>query len=204
MPIPKIPLGRGFWYDVYMKLTPLIYKAIHEAARLHNGQTRKIVELPFIVHPFSVGFILAQYTDDEEVIAAGILHDTVEDVEGYTNEDVSRDFSERVARIVAGVTEPEHGTWREIRQIYLDGLRSGSDESVMVSVADKIHNILSTIEGVEKFGVGIWEKFHATPVDYLWYYEEVMAIAKERLDNPIVKEFEEVLNKAKETIFKEV
>ena len=185
-----------------MKLTPLIYKAIHEAARLHNGQTRKIIELPFIVHPFSVGFILAQYTDDEEVIAAGILHDTVEDVEGYTNEDVAREFGQRVAHIVEGVTEPEHGTWREIRQVYLDGLRSGSDEAVMVSVADKIHNILSTIEGIEAKGEEFWNEFQGGRQDYLWYYEEVMAIAKERLNNPIVKEYEEVLSKAKETIFK--
>lgn len=187
-----------------MKLTPLIYKAIHEAARLHDGQRRKIVELPFVVHPFSVGFILAQYTDDEEIIAAGFLHDTVEDVAGYTNADVVRDFGQRVARIVERVTEPEHGTWREIREGYLEGIRTGGDEAVMVAVADKIHNILSTIEGVEKFGVGIWEKFHATAPDYLWFYEETLAIAKARLDNPIIQEFEEVLNKAKETIFKSI
>lgn len=185
-----------------MKLTPLIYKAIHEAARLHDGQYRKIVELPFIVHPFSVGFILAQYTDDEEIIAAGILHDTVEDVRGYTNEDVRRDFGDRVADIVAGVTEPENGTWKEIRQAYLDTLRNGGEEAVMVSVADKIHNILSTIEGIEAKGEEFWNEFQGNRADYLWYYEEVMAIAKERLDNPIVEEFEEVLSKAKETIFK--
>jgi len=194
----------SFWYDEYMILSPLLYKAIHEAARLHDGQRRKVVELPFVVHPFSVGFILAQYTDDEEVIAAGILHDTLEDVKGYEYRDLRASFGNRVADIVMGVTEYQDGSWRDIRQFYLNTLRVGTDEAVMVSCADKIHNILSTIEGVEKFGTGMWEKFHATPADYLWFYEETLAIAKERLENPIVGEFESVLKRAKETIFKDI
>ncbi|MEX0916608.1 MAG: HD domain-containing protein [Candidatus Spechtbacterales bacterium] len=185
-----------------MKLTPLIYKAIHEAARLHDGQTRKIIELPFIVHPFSVGFILAHYTDDEEVIAAGILHDTLEDVKGYEYRDLRANFGNRVADIVMNVTEYQDGSWREIRQFYLNTLRGGTTEAVMVSCADKIHNILSTIEGIEAKGEGFWGEFQGGRADYLWYYEEVLAIAKERLDSPIVQEFEGVLARAKETIFK--
>ena len=184
-----------------MKLTPLLYKAIHEAARLHEGQRRKIVDVPFVVHPFAVGMLLARYTDDEEVIAAGLLHDTLEDVEGYEYAELKDSFGERVADIVLGVTEEAHGSWREVRRLYIAALRSGGEEAVMVAAADKVHNLLSTIEGVERFGEGVWEKFHGEPADYEWFYGEVLAVAKERLDSPIVQELEEVLARARETIF---
>jgi (p)ppGpp synthase/HD superfamily hydrolase len=53
------------------------------ACRLHLNQVRKADEgLPYISHPFSVAWILSSYTDDEDTIKAGLLHDILEDVPG--------------------------------------------------------------------------------------------------------------------------
>ncbi|MEK7182016.1 MAG: HD domain-containing protein, partial [Patescibacteria group bacterium] len=63
-----------------MFLTPQIDKAIQRATVLHHGQERKGTGAPYIVHPYAVAFLLAHYTDDEDVIIAGLLHDVLEDV----------------------------------------------------------------------------------------------------------------------------
>ena len=59
----------------------MVEKAIIFAAKAHKNQTRKGTDIPYITHPFAVGMILQKAKCSEEVIAAGILHDTLEDTE---------------------------------------------------------------------------------------------------------------------------
>ena len=75
----------------------MIEQAIAFATKAHEGQVRKGTDRPYIVHPIEVGEIVASMTDDEEVIAAAILHDTIEDCEGVTAEVLRREFGNRVA-----------------------------------------------------------------------------------------------------------
>ncbi len=64
-------------------LTQRLREAINMACRLHPNQVRKADEgLPYISRPFSVAWILSSYTDDEDTIIAGLLHDILEDVPG--------------------------------------------------------------------------------------------------------------------------
>ncbi len=65
-----------------MLLTANLQRAINVAAQKHLGQTRKADGLPYIVHPFGVAWILANYTADEEIVISGLLHDVLEDVKG--------------------------------------------------------------------------------------------------------------------------
>ena len=67
----------------------IVDKAINFAAMAHNGQTRKSTSIPYISHPFAVGMLLQQMKCAEEVIAAGILHDTLEDT-NTTFEDLAQ------------------------------------------------------------------------------------------------------------------
>ena len=55
----------------------IVEKAINFAAKAHEGQTRKSSDVPYITHPFSVGMLLQKTHCTDEVIAAGILHDTL-------------------------------------------------------------------------------------------------------------------------------
>ena len=183
-----------------MGISDNIYFAINKAAVLHSGQFRKDKQTPFIVHPYSVAFILSQYTDDEDVIIAGLLHDVLEDVQGYTRDDMLRDFNPRITEIVEGVTHNKDLEWRDRTEKYLEKIQKNKDY-LMVSCADKIHNINSSIFGFEKMGESFWDSFTAEKADYKWFYESVLEIAQNNLDSPIVDELNDTIDKANKTVF---
>jgi len=179
-----------------MKLTVNIQKAINVAAEKHLGQIRKGDGLPYIIHPFGVAWILANYTVDEDVIVAGLLHDVLEDVKGYYFDDLRNDFGERVAQIVKAVSEDkdpnvkwdEKATWEERKHKYLAHLRTADDAALLVSIADKVHNLQSMKSAYDSLGSSIWERFNAGPGRTLWFYEQVLAISQERFgDHDLVK-----------------
>lgn len=179
-----------------MKLTPKIQRAINVAAEKHIGQKRKSTKRPFIVHPFSVACILSEFTTDEDVICAGLLHDTLEDVKGYTFLDIKRDFGLNIAEIVREVSENKapggdknkRKTWEERKIHKLHSLRNASREAMMVSAADKIHNLKSLEINYIKQGESFWRKFNASPEKKFWYYGEVVKIIRDRLDGKITEE----------------
>ena len=83
----------------------MIDKAVAFATRAHEGQFRKGTKRPYIVHPVEVGDIVSSMTEDEEIISAAVLHDTIEDCAGITEEVLAREFSVRVAVMVAQESE---------------------------------------------------------------------------------------------------
>ena len=91
-------------------MTQRIYDAINMVAILHNGQYRKDKKTPFITHPFFVGMVLSHYTDDEDIVIAGLFHDVLEDVPGQTRDHIARDFGDRVADI-EGVRKEGEQFW---------------------------------------------------------------------------------------------
>jgi len=83
--------------------TRLVEKAYVYAAKAHANQIRRSGE-PYLSHPLAVAYILAQMKLDLPTIAAGLLHDTVEDTD-VTVEDLEKTFGKEVAEIVDGVTK---------------------------------------------------------------------------------------------------
>lgn len=186
-----------------MKLTVKIKKAIDLASELFVGQIRKGNDVPAVSHSFSVAWILSNYTEDEDIIVAGLLHDVLGDVKGYYFSDLERDFGSRVAKIVSGVSENKDPnieedakkTWRERKEKYLDNLRSQDEATLMVCAADKIHNLQSIVEGYKKHGEKLWEKFNSPSDKRLWVYKEAVDILKERLNNPIADDLGGIYSK---------
>ena len=187
-----------------MKLTPKIQYAINRSADLHNGQMRKVAKIPFFTHPFSVAIILSDYTKDEDIIVAGLLHDVLEDVPRYTYAHMKKEFGERIANIVRGVTEEKSPrtkktakqTWMERKATYLQKLKKDSHDAMMISAADKIHNLRSMIDEYKKSGEKMWPKFNAPEEKKLWFYGEVLSVLEERLKSPIVKELAKTYEEA--------
>ena len=70
----------------------MIEKAMKFATRAHEGQFRKGTQRPYIVHPVEVSEIVAEMTDDEDVICAAVLHDTIEDCEGVSQRLLAQDI----------------------------------------------------------------------------------------------------------------
>ncbi len=185
-----------------MKFTHKINKAIMVASRAHIGQERKTDNTPYISHPTAVAMILSEYTDNEDVIIAALLHDVLEDVKShiYSKEQMVNDFGENIVKIVEEVSEDkdpdeeigESKNWKERKQKYLDDLETDSEEAVMVCAADKIHNLMSLKVSYDEIGDKMWENFNAPKEDKKWFYSEVVKICKEKLDNDIVQKLEEV------------
>ncbi|MBX2866844.1 HD domain-containing protein [Candidatus Kaiserbacteria bacterium] len=178
-----------------------IEQAIRAAALLHRTQVRKgPVPLPYVTHLFAVAFILSDYTDDEDVIIAGLLHDTLEDTE-YSEEELREDFGRRVFEIVRAVseqTEGEKGPWKERKKAYAKQLTEAPQEALMVSCADKIHNMRSTIEGYYGNHEGFLRELAKPSVeDQVWFHQTVSNILNRRLKNDIVHEFNHVFTEYK-------
>jgi (p)ppGpp synthase/HD superfamily hydrolase len=195
--------------SLQMKYSQRINKAIRVATYLHRNQTRRGTDIPYIAHPFAVFLILCEYTDDEDVLIAGLLHDVLEDADPreYDADKLRNDFGGQILQIVQNVSEQKNGdiskgdaksSWKARKEAYLDHLRSVGEESLWVSTADKIHNLSSTIEDLKMDGGVVWTKFNAPKAEQLWFYGEFCSIVKSRTKNPIVQKldslFQEVEN----------
>lgn len=127
----------------------LIQRAYVYAASAHAGQTRLSGE-PYLSHPLAVADTLAEMGFDEPTVAAGLLHDTVEDTKA-TIEDIDEIFGEEVADIVDGVTKismipfenKEEAQAENIRKMIL--AMSHDMRVLMVKLADRLHN-MSTLD----------------------------------------------------------
>ncbi len=123
----------------------LIRKAYDVANRLHDGQFRKSGE-PYIIHPFNVACILATLHVGPATLAAGLLHDVVEDTD-YTYEDVEREFGTDIAEMVDGVTKVGQLKFSSLEQKQAENhqhmlLAMGKDiRVIIVKLADRLHNI---------------------------------------------------------------
>lgn len=160
------------------------------AAVAHETQIRKLSGKHYIEHPFGVLELVRQVTDDIPTQQAGILHDTVEDTT-VTHNDLCAEFGDEVAMIVWGVTKDESiEDWRECNEAYLVRLRHQAPEkSVVVALADKVHNLTDMIASYEQYGESMWQYFSALPADQLWWYGSVLAIGRERTpDCPLVEQ----------------
>ena len=87
-----------------MEKGSLLARAVAYAAEEHVGQFRKGTQLPYIVHPMEVAAICGTMTEDEEVLAAAVLHDTIEDTPA-TKEDLEDRFGPRVTELVLSQSE---------------------------------------------------------------------------------------------------
>lgn len=155
-------------------------EAIIYATVMHQGRVRKLVNTPFILHPLEVAQILATMTDDRETIAAGILHDIVEEAGGKL-EEIRQRFGDRVAFLVESETEPscsdEDGEsgWIRRKEQSLLILKESEDIGVkMLWLADKLANIRAIGRAYSQYGERIWNFFDfKDPALQRWYYRTV-------------------------------
>jgi (p)ppGpp synthase/HD superfamily hydrolase len=193
-----------------MILTHRLQEAISVAARLHRDQIRKDeMKTPYISHLVGVMILLSSATHDEDVLIAGLLHDALEDVEGYMPEQLASAFGARVCDIVLGVTEKSKMEgkklpWKEVKEAYLRHLEGSSDESLLVSLADKIQNTRSLIEQMNDLGKADIPHFGSTHQERSWFHTEVLRIGKERLgdDHILIEELRMELEDMDRTLMK--
>jgi (p)ppGpp synthase/HD superfamily hydrolase len=149
----------------------MIEQAIEFAAYAHRNQKRKGTGIPYISHPFAVAMILQRAGCDEEVIVAGILHDTLEDTE-TTEEQLLTRFGSVVLEIVKGCSEPDkEASWEDRKRHTLEDLKHATLAIRQVSCADKLHNIRSIQQDLAAHGEDAWSRFKRGRESQAWYYQ---------------------------------
>ena len=150
-------------------------RAIGFAARAHEGQQRKIGDVPYIAHPVAVAMLLQRMGCDETIVAAGLLHDTVEDTR-VTLDEIRQQFGDEVAEIVAGCTElPKRKYKWETRKLQMIAtLQDASLAVKLVAAADKYHNLSHTLYNERTYGPKVWRRFGRGKEQQAWYYRSVL------------------------------
>lgn len=157
-------------------------RAITTATRLHSGVLRKGSSTPYILHPLEAAAICATMTDDLEVLAAAVLHDTLEDT-AYTLPELTADFGPHIAALVATETEDKRpgqdpaSTWRTRKEEAVRHLAAEPRVEVKILVlGDKLSNLRAIYRAKLAQGDGVWSRFHQKdPLEHCWYYREMGA-----------------------------
>ena len=158
----------------------MVQKAIDFATKVHEGQYRKGTDRPYIVHPMEVGKIVSTMTQDEEIISAAILHDTIEDCEGVDAIVLKEMFSARVARIVSQESEDKSKTWMERKSATIERLKTAPIEVQMIGLADKLSNMRDIDRDYPVCGEELWNRFRMKDKATIgWYYKGVREALRE-------------------------
>ena len=158
----------------------LVSEAIAFAVKAHDGMRRKKSQAPYILHPMEAAVIVGSMTDDQNLIAAAVLHDVVEDAD-ITIEEIESRFGKRVRELVQSETEdkradlPPAETWRIRKEESLEVLKNTEDLDVlMVWLGDKLANMRSIYRDFKVEGVQMWQRFNQTDVSQqAWYYRSI-------------------------------
>ncbi len=174
----------------------LFEKAVQFSLQKHSGQTRKESKIPYVLHPMEVASIVATMTNDENVLAAALLHDTVEDAQ-VKKQEILKEFGERVAALVESETEdkradlPPESTWRIRKEETLAVLRDTDDIAVkMLWLGDKLSNMRSYYRQYKEKGDALWQAYHQkSPVEQKWYYTTIAEYLSDLKDHPAYWEY---------------
>lgn len=176
-------------------MSKIVNEAIIFATKYHDGQLRDSTHIPYILHPLEAGMIVAGIKEDDELIAAAILHDTLEDTSA-TVDDLRKLFSQRVIDLVMGDTEnkreelPSELTWDIRKQETIDYLNNKAtlDEKI-VCMGDKLSNIRAIHRDYNTIGDKLWKRFSAPMNRQAWYYLSLIECFKDLKDTEAFKEY---------------
>ncbi|HOX30072.1 MAG TPA: HD domain-containing protein [Candidatus Paceibacterota bacterium] len=175
----------------------LVMTAASIAAFAHNDQKRKVDNTPYIFHPMAVAQKLAcAGISDEAIIAAALVHDVLEDTD-YSEDKLREELGDDAIDIVKTLTADNTLPWPEKKKKYAQNVKNGSAAVKMVALADKITNLENLLEAHKKQGKAVWDRFNAPREQKIRFEEEMLAIFKEALNDPLVADYEILIAKVK-------
>lgn len=178
------------------KIDSVFERAIIFATKAHAGAKRKGTGIPYIVHPIEAAAIASTMTLNEEILAAAVLHDVLEDTE-TTAEELEELFGIHVAELVMDETEdkrrdrPAQETWRLRKQEMLDFLKySAGREAKILALSDKLSNLRAIHRDLQMLGDRLWERFNEKDKKmHAWMYRSVAEALKDLSEYAAWKEY---------------
>ena len=190
-----------------------ISKALRVAAEQYNGQTRKGKDVPYIVHPVEVAMILQKNGMNDEIIAAGLLHDVLEDG-NITEDELKEIFNKRIVELVKAASEElddrDNQLWKKRKEHTIKYLKNEKDlEIKYLACADKLSNIKSMYMDYQHIGEKLWNRFNNKDQEINgrvytreekkekqnWYYENLVDSLSDLQGNDIYEEFKYFVEK---------
>lgn len=151
--------------------------ALAFSTQLHRAQLRKGTPIPYVAHLLAVCSLVIEHGGDEDQAIAALLHDAVEDQGGPPTLVIIRNrYGDAVADIVADCTDAwtdPKPPWRERKEGYLAALPSKPARSMLVSLADKVHNAESILRDYRMLGDGLWCRFKGGREGTIWNYQSL-------------------------------
>lgn len=192
--------------------TDLVDKAIRFAVDAHHGTERRGKGYPYIIHCLEAMEIVATMTPDPQILAAAVLHDTMEDC-GVTFEQLQKEFGPVVARLVRSESEEpvvadtnagaqgapvdESLTWRSRKLAGIERLKAAAHDEKIVAMGDKLSNMRAIWRDYQVQGDKLWDIFHAPggKSDHKWRYLALADAFDELKDSFAYKEFVYLVHK---------
>jgi (p)ppGpp synthase/HD superfamily hydrolase len=153
----------------------LVFDALEFAVQAHGrvGHLRKGTRFPYLIHPIRVGWILERHGYDDELVAAGLLHDTLEDTEATSGE-IEERFGDRVAGYVEAATADKALGWRPAREATIAKIAKLDADVLPLLAADKVDNVRSIRDTLAERGEDeTWLLFNSDRPDNEWYYRSL-------------------------------
>jgi myo-inositol-1(or 4)-monophosphatase len=183
-----------------MMNTDLLDRAIVFAVKAHHNTERRGKGFPYIVHPMEALEIVATITSDQELLAAAVLHDTLEDTD-VTLDQLRREFGDRVSALVQAESDElvedvrEEDSWHERKQAAMDRLAAASHDAKIVAMGDKLSNMRAIARDYALKGDDLWQIFHVTDkASHEWHYRGLASSLSELSDTFAYKEFISLIN----------
>ncbi len=191
--------------DQQLHLTDRFSRAIDYARHLHI-ERRKATRIPYMAHLLGVASLVmgeagqVQFPVTEDMVIAALLHDAAEDHGGQTRiEDIRCNFGPDVARMVEGLSDTfvedsgQKEDWDFRKKGYLERLPQESPETQLISAADKLYNARTILDEYRAIGPKVWDRFHRSRHQQLWYFNELLKVFKSAGSNRIVEELDRVV-----------
>jgi (p)ppGpp synthase/HD superfamily hydrolase len=185
-------------------LTDRFDRALLYATHVHGGQVRKGTSIPYVAHLLAVAATVLEYGGSEDMAIAALLHDAVEDQGGEPRlSDIRNRFGDRVADIVRSCSDSVINTAagqpkedkRTRKTRYIEHLETADQETLLVSLSDKIHNARSILRDLRKpeIGTTVWARFKSPKEETLWYYRQLANAFQRLLPGQLADELIEIV-----------
>ena len=185
-------------------LSPRFDRALLYAADKHRNQLRKDGRVPYIAHLLGVSALVLEHDGDENQAIAALLHDAPEDQGGVeTLEEIRGLFGDDVADIVNGCTEKlELGKreWRTRKTLHLDHMRQLPPRTLLVVLADKVHNGRAVLADFSKVGLDVFQRFGGKLEGTLWYYRQMADLFGKLLDGALSQELGRIVSEMEQAV----